>query len=110
MGTATVGGANPATADGKYREARRRLKAELQRIADEVELLDPDRPEWKPLLDSRRIVGTILILENLFPDKLPPDKLVQKGGYNDVDKAIDDIIGRHKRLAAEKAKTKKVCA
>jgi hypothetical protein len=98
--------AEPDTTEAKYDDARRRLTDELQKIADEVTFLDPDRPEWKPLLDSRRIVGTVLVLEDLFPVKIPPDQLVQKGGYNDVKKAVEDIIRRHKRLAAEKAKAK----
>lgn len=101
--------AEPGTSESNYAEARRRLKSELQQIADEVTFLDPNRPEWKPLLDSRRVVGTVLVLEHLFPSyELHPDRLVQKGGYNDVDVAVDDILRRHKRLAAEKAKPKKV--
>ena len=100
--------AEPVTTDAMYCDARRRLTDELQKIADEVTFLDPDRPEWKPLLDSRRIVGTVLVLEDLFLVKIPPDQLVQKGGYNDVKEAVEDIIRRHKRLAAEKAKPKKV--
>jgi hypothetical protein len=100
--------AGPDSTDAKYAAARRRLMDELKKIADEVTFLDPDRPEWKPLLDSRRIIGTVLVLEDLFPVRIPPDKLVQKGGYNDVKEAVEDIIGRHKRLAAEKANPKKV--
>lgn len=100
--------AEPDTTNAKYDDARRRLTDELQKIADEVTFLDPDRPEWKPLLDSRRIVGTVLVLEDLFQVKIPPDRLVQKGGYNDVKEAVEDIIRRHKRHAAEKAKPKKV--
>ena len=100
--------AEPATLESAYAEARRRLKLELQKIADEVTFLDPDRPEWKPLLDSRRVVGTVLVLEDLFPYKLHPDRLVQKGGYDDVDVAVDDILRRHRQLAAEKPKPKMV--
>lgn len=111
MPTKTVAGAQPVASEAAYAEARRRLKKELQDVADEVWLLHPNRPEWKPLLDSRRIVGTVLVLENLFPGlKLPPDRLVRKGGYNDVDEAVNDILRRHKQLAAEKAKPKKVPA
>jgi hypothetical protein len=96
--------AEPATTEAKYDEARVRLTDDLQKIADEVTFLDPDRPEWKPLLDSRRVVATVLVMEELFPLKIPPDQLVQKGGYNDVKEAVEDIIRRHKRLVAEKAK------
>src|SRR4051794_8109820 len=98
MVTEAVAVAEPATSEDAYTEARRRLKVELQKIADEVTFLDPDRPEWKPLLDSRRVVGTVLVLEDMFQVKIHPDKLVRKGGYNDVDVWIDDIIRRHKQL------------
>ena len=99
--------AEPETTEAKYDDARRRLTDELQKIADEVTFLDPNRPEWKPLLDSRRVVGTVLVLEDLFPVKIPPDKLVRKGGYNDVKEAVEDIIRRHKRLAAEQGQAEK---
>ena len=71
-----------------------------------VTFLEPDRPEWKPLIDSRRIVGTVLMPEDIFTVIIPPDQLVQKGGYNDVKEAVEDIIRRHKQIAAEKAKAK----
>src|SRR4051812_34114362 len=101
--------AAPATSETRYDEARCRLRAELQQIADNVQFLDPDRPEWKPLLDSRRVVGTVLVLENLFPDvRIPPDRLVRKGGYNDVDTAADDVIRNHRRIAAELAQKKRM--
>jgi hypothetical protein len=38
--------------------------------------------------------------------KIPPDKVVRKGGYNSVDEAIDDRLGRIERLAAERRKPK----
>lgn len=106
---AVVAMAEPTTSEGRYAEARRHLREELEKIADNVRFLDPDRSEWKPLLGSRRVIGTVLVLEVLFPDiKIPPDKLVKKGGYNDVDVAVEDIIGNHKRLAAEAAQKKRV--
>ncbi len=98
--------AKPTVSDIDYAEAERRLKVELQKIADEESFLHPDRPEWKPLLDSRRVVGTVLVLENLFPFKIPPDKLVRKGGYNDVNEAVDDILRRVKKIVIEKSKPK----
>lgn len=95
----------PATTEEKYAEAKRRLLGELQKIADEVTFLNPQRPEWKPLLDSRSVVSTVFVLEELFPRlKVPPDQLVQKGGYNDGEVAADDIIRRHKECSAGKAK------
>jgi len=108
MITEAIAVAKTVKSGNSYDEARRRLTSGLQEIADEVRLLDPDRPEWKPLLDSRRVVGIVLVLESLFPSiKIPPDKLVKKGGYNEVDVAVEDILSRHKQIAAAKAKDKK---
>jgi hypothetical protein len=84
-------------------EVKRRLREELQKSADDGSIL---RPEWEPLLDSKRVVGTVLVLEGLFPFKIPPDKVVRKGGYNSVDEAIDDMLGRIKRIWAERTKPK----
>ncbi|MGC4004075.1 MAG: hypothetical protein QM811_13520 [Pirellulales bacterium] len=84
-------------------EVRRRLRAELQNIADEGSVL---RPDWEPLLDSKRVVGTVLVLEDLFPFKIPPDKIVRKGGYNSVDEAIDDMVDRVSRIWGEKNQPK----
>jgi hypothetical protein len=84
-------------------DVRSRLQVELQKIADQGSIL---RPEWEPLLDSKRVVGTILVLDGLFPFKLPPDKVVRKGGYNSVDEAIDDMLDRIKRIWTERIKPK----
>jgi hypothetical protein len=85
-------------------EVKRRLRAELQKIADDASLL---RPEWEPLLDSKRVVGTILAVEDLFPGvKIPPDKVVRKGGYNSVDDAVDDMAGRIERVVADRGNPK----
>jgi hypothetical protein len=85
-------------------EVKRRLRVELQKIADDASVL---RPEWEPLLDSKRVVGTVLVIEDLFPScKIPPDKVVRKGGYNSVNEAIDDMLGRIERVVAERNKLK----
>jgi hypothetical protein len=84
-------------------EVKRRLREELQKIADEGSVL---RPEWVPLLDSKRVVGMVLVIEDLFPFKIPPDKVVRKGGYNSVGEAIDDMLGRIERIWAERSKPK----
>jgi hypothetical protein len=85
-------------------EVKRRLRPELQKIADQGSRL---RPGWVPLLDSKRVVGTVLVIEDLFPSlKIPPDKVVRKGGYNSVDEAIDDMLGRIERIWAERSKPK----
>jgi hypothetical protein len=84
-------------------EVKRRLEAELQKIADQGSVI---RPEWEPLLDSKRVVGTVLVLENLFSFKVPPDRVVRKGGYNGVDEAINDMLERIKRIWTERSKPK----
>ncbi len=77
-------------------EVERRLRVELEKIAEDAEVM---RPEWEPLLDSQRVVGTVLVLEDLLPEcKIPPDKVVRKGGYNSVDDAINDMLDRIKRV------------
>jgi hypothetical protein len=84
-------------------EIKRRIRGELQKIADQGSLI---RPEWEPLLDSKRVVGTVLSLEDLFPYKIPPDKVVRKGGYNTVNEAVDDMLDRIKGIWTERNKTK----
>ena len=84
-------------------EVERRLRVDLQKIANDASIL---RPEWVPLLDSKRVVGTVLTIENLFPFKLPPDKVVRKGGYNSVDDAINDMLGRIKDIWTGHSKPK----
>lgn len=84
-------------------EVKHLLREKLQKIADDGSML---RPEWEPLLDSKRVVGSVLEIEGLFPFKLPPDKVVRKGGYNSVDEAIDDMLGRIERIWAERGNPK----
>jgi hypothetical protein len=82
-------------------EVSRRLRVELDKIAAVGSVL---LPEWEPLLDSKRVVGSVLVLDDLFPFKLPPDKVVRKGGYNSVDEALKDMLGRIKRIWADRTK------
>ena len=79
-------------------EVERRLRVELEKIAADAAVI---RPEWEPLLDSQRVVGTVLVLEDLLPTcKIPPDKVVRKGGYSSVDEAINDMLVRIERVVA----------
>lgn len=103
MATETLVKAEVAAPVFPVTEVKRRLQVELQKIADQASIL---RPEWEPLLDSKRVVGTVLVLEGLFPFKIPPDKVVRKGGYDTVDEAIDDMLVRIKRIWDEKNKPK----
>jgi len=84
---------------------RDRLTPELQAIADEAELL---RPDWEPLLDSKRVVSTVILIEELFDFPLPPDKVIRKGGYNSVEESTNDIVNRLRGLwTANESKTQK---
>ena len=83
-------------------EVERCLRIELEKIADDAAVI---RPEWEPLLDSLRVVGTVLVLEDLLPGcRIPPDKVVRKGGYNSVDEAINDMLGRIEHVVAGRSK------
>lgn len=103
MATETLAKAEVAAPVFPVAEVKRRLQVELQKIADQGCIL---RPEWEPLLDSKRVVGTVLVLEGLFRFKIPPDKVVRKGGYGTVDEAIDDMLVRIKTIWDEKNKPK----
>jgi hypothetical protein len=48
----------------------------------------------------------VLVLEDLLGFKIPPDKVVRKGGYNSVNEAIDHMLGPLERLWAERSKQK----
>jgi hypothetical protein len=73
-------------------EVRRRLRQEAEEAAEESSVFSA---EWEPLLDSLRMVSAVQTLEDLFPRmKLPPDKLVRKGGYWTVDEAVEDMFNR----------------
>ena len=83
-------------------EIERRLRIELEEIADDAAVI---RPEWEPLLDSQRVVGTVLVLEDVLPGcKIPPDKVVRKGGYDNVDEAIKDMLPRIERVVSASRK------
>jgi hypothetical protein len=72
-------------------ELRRRLEAEVQQAADESVVLHGG---WKPVLDSRRLVSVVLTVEDLFPFRIPPEKVVRRGGYSSVTEAVDDLFER----------------
>jgi hypothetical protein len=103
MGTQTATVTSAPASVFPAEEARRRLREELQKIGDDASVLGP---EWVPLLDSKRVVGTVLAIEDLFPFKLPPDKVVRKGGYNSVDEAIDSVLGQIEKIWTERCYSK----
>jgi hypothetical protein len=103
MATEMLADADVTAPDFPGAEVKRRLRVQLQKIADQGSVV---RPEWEPLLDSKRVVGTVLVLEDLFPFKIPPDKVVRKGGYNSVDAAINHMHDRIKEFWTERSKRK----
>lgn len=70
-------------------EIRRRLEAEVRSAADESVVLFG---EWAPVLDSLRTVSILIALEDLFPFRIHPEKVIRSGGYSNVDEAVDDLI------------------
>ncbi len=106
MATPTLSVSQSAARGFPAAEAERRLRVELKKIAKQASKL---RAEWVPLLDSKRVVGTVLVIEDLFSGiRLPPDKVVRRGGYNSVDEATKDMLERIKRIWSERSKPK-VC-
>lgn len=80
-------------------EVTRRLQGQLEKIAGQSSVL---RPPWEPLLDSKMVVGSVLVLEDLFPFRIPPDRIVQKGGYRSVNEATRDMVGRLEKIWIER--------
>jgi hypothetical protein len=76
-------------------DVRRRLQVEVQQAADESVVLCGG---WEPVLDSLRMVSVIITLEDLFPFRIHPEKVVRRGGYTSVDEAVEDMFERLGRL------------
>jgi acyl carrier protein len=70
------------------------LRDSLEVVARETELVCPDRQDWEPLLDSLLVVRVVVRLEKALGMKIPPDKVVQKGGYMSVDDAVRGITAK----------------
>jgi len=84
-------------------EVRRRLQEELEQAAQVSATL---RPAWQPLLDSLQMVSALVALEDLFPFKLPPEKLVKKGGCASKDEGVEFIFERLQSLWNDHGKSK----
>lgn len=72
-------------------EVQARLRSELEEAEAESVVLHPG---WQPVLDSLRMVTAIATVEVLFDFKLPPEKVVKKGGYKSVDEGVADMTNR----------------
>ena len=79
---------------------------EAERGVTECDECSALRLEWVPLLDSKRFVGTVLVLEGLLLFKVPPERVVRRGGYSSVDEAPGDMLDRINKIGVEKGKPK----
>jgi hypothetical protein len=82
-------------------EVESRLRRELEEAEAESVILHPG---WQPALDSLRMVTAIAAIEGLFNFKLPPEKVVRKGGYRSVDEGVSDMIDRIRRVWTKRQK------
>ena len=72
-------------------EVEKRLRDALKRLARDNRGM---REPWEPEFDSLAVVGIVLVLEDLFPFPLAPEKIVKKGGYSSEDDAVQDMTMR----------------
>jgi acyl carrier protein len=80
------------------------LRKELEEAAAESEIL---HARWQPVLDSLRMVTAIAAVEHLFPFKLPPEKVVKKGGYKSVGEGVADMTNRIRELWTNRQKVRR---
>ena len=79
---------------------RKILEREIREAAEES--LDI-RGGWEPQLDSLRIVSILVSVEDIFDFPLPPEELVQRGGYETEEQAVSDVMNRLEKLFNEKS-------
>ena len=82
-------------------EVQVRLRRELEEAVAESVVLHPG---WQPVLDSLRMVTAIATVEGLFDFKLPPEKVVKKGGYKSVDEGVSDMTDRIREVWTKRQK------
>jgi hypothetical protein len=72
-------------------EIENRLRSALNRLSQDIKGM---REPWQPDFDSLAVVGIVLVVEDLIPFTLAPEKIVRKGGYSNVDEAVKDMTTR----------------
>ncbi len=82
-------------------EVQARLRRELEEAEAESVILHPG---WQPVLDSLRMVTAIATVEGLFDFKLPPEKVMKKGGYRSVDEGVADMTNRIREVWTKRQK------
>lgn len=93
--------APPAKGTFPLAEVQARLRRELEEAEAESVILHPG---WQPVLDSLRMVTAIATVEGLFDFKLPPEKVVKKGGYRSVDEGVSDMTNRIREVWTKRQK------
>src|SRR5436853_2209448 len=91
MTTVAIAPAPTAKNSFPLAEVQARLRKELEEAEAESVIL---HPSWQPVLDSLRMVTAIATVEALFDFKLPPEKVVKKGGYKSVNEGVADMTNR----------------
>ena len=76
-------------------EVQARLRRELEEAEAESVVLHSG---WQPVLDSLRMVTAIATVEDLFDFKLPPEKVVKKGGYKSVEEGVKDMTNKIREI------------
>lgn len=82
-------------------EVQSRFRRELEEAEAESRILHPG---CQPVLDSLRMVTAIATIEELFDFKLPPEKVVKKGGYRTVDEGVSDMTNRVREVWTKRQK------
>jgi hypothetical protein len=72
-------------------EIESRLRSALDQLAQDIKGM---REPWEPDFDSLAVVGIVLVVEDLLPFTLAPEKIVRKGGYSNRDEAVQDMSER----------------
>ncbi len=80
-------------------EVRRRLMDGVQTASADDATLEGS---WDLPLDSLSLIAVLATLEELFKFPLPPERLVQRGGYNDVETGVGDMFNRLESLWRER--------
>jgi acyl carrier protein len=91
----------PSKTEFPLTAVQERLRRELEEAEAESIVLHPG---WQPVLDSLRMVTAIATVEDLFTFKLPPEKVVKKGGYKSVNEGVSDMTNRIRDVWSKRQK------
>jgi len=77
-------------------QVKERLRIAVEKLGrDNAAMREP----WEPVFDSLSVVGVVLVVESILPSlKIPPEKVVRKGGYSSINETVNDIADRVERI------------